>query len=315
MFTFTRIAKKILVNGQVLVGNEIRGLAITITTYAEPDGNSNNTNTNNSYDFGLLPDCNCINTSGNLLTNGSFENGTTGWPATGGTVTAGTGYVACGSKNGFNNSNGKAPNVYQDVTISVGTTVTFSGFSGTHTPGLTCSPKLSLIFRNSSGTVLSQTDVSVTRDVDVNFGQLAYYSITAVAPTGTAKVRVQGSISCNYLKMDAFCLRVANSNPIARTAEASVPNIAAVKSDIGEFSVTVNPNPVTSFFNLSVSSRDNISPVDIRILDIDGRVLSVQKTTGVSNLTIKTQGWKSGIYFVEVTQAGRRKLTKLVKAY
>jgi hypothetical protein len=48
---------------------------------AEPDGSASNTNTNNSYDFGLLPDCNCINTSGNLLTNGSFESGTTGWTA------------------------------------------------------------------------------------------------------------------------------------------------------------------------------------------------------------------------------------------
>jgi len=302
-------------NGQVLAGSEIRGLAITITTGAEPDGNSNNTSTNNSYDFGLLPDCNCINTSGNLLTNGSFENGTTGWTATGGTVTSGTGYVACGSKNGFNNSNGKVSNVYQDVTISAGTAVTFSGFSGTHTPGLTCSPKLSLIFRNASGIVLGQTDINVTRDVDVNFGQLAYYSITAVAPSGTAKVRVQGSISCNYLKMDAFCLRAGNTNPLARTAAASVSNIAVVKAGIAEFSVTVNPNPVTSFFNLSVSSRDNISPVDIRILDIDGRVLLGQKTTGGSNLKIKTEGWKSGMYFVEVTQAGRRKLTKLVKAY
>ena len=64
----------------------------------------------------MLPDCNCINTSGNLLTNGSFESGTTGWTASGGSVSSGTGYVACGTKNGFNAaSKGKLSTVYQDV--------------------------------------------------------------------------------------------------------------------------------------------------------------------------------------------------------
>ncbi|MEO7984825.1 MAG: SdrD B-like domain-containing protein, partial [Bacteroidota bacterium] len=41
-------------NGQVMVGNEIRGLAITLVGGAEPEGSGR---TNNTYDFGLLPDC------------------------------------------------------------------------------------------------------------------------------------------------------------------------------------------------------------------------------------------------------------------
>src|SRR5205085_8898516 len=121
-----------------------------------------------TYDFGLLPDCNCINTSGNLLTNGSFESGTTGWSVSGGSMTIGTGYYACGSKNAFNSSTGKPSIVYQDVNITAGKTVTFGGYAGTHTQGLPCTPKLSLVFRNTAGTVLSQTDVTVTRDVDIN---------------------------------------------------------------------------------------------------------------------------------------------------
>ncbi len=296
-------------NGSVLVGNEIRGLAITLSMNAEPDGSSSNTNTNNSYDFGLLPDCGCINTSGNLLTNGNFENGATGWSASGGTVTTGAGYVACGSKNGFNNASSKSSLVYQDVNIASGTTVTFSGFAGTHTPGLSCSPKLSLIFRNSSGTVLAQTDVAVTRDVDVYSNQLAYYSITATAPVGTAKVRVQSSIGCNYMKLDGLCLRTG-SNLSARPGS---PVITSTDSPVFEFDVAVAPNPSYNYFDAAISSDDNTTPVQIRISSSDGRQVSVQKTTPNTTLKIDASKWKGGVYFVEVMQGNKRKVVKLVK--
>lgn len=193
-------------NGQIAVGNEIRGLAITLVAGTEPDGNANNTNTNISYDFGLLPDCGCPNSPGNLLVNPSFENGTTGWSWSGGSLTTGTGYIACGAANGFNNWSSGTSRVWQDVNTVAGTTLTFSAFAGTHTPGLACSPRLSLIFLNSSNGVISQSDVTVTRDVDAYFGQLEQYSITAVAPPGTVRVRVQSSITCNTMKLDAFCL-------------------------------------------------------------------------------------------------------------
>ena len=295
-------------NGQNLVGNEIRGLAITLAIGTEPDGSSSSTNTNNSYDFGLLPDCGCINTSGNLLTNGNFESSTTGWSATGGTVTAGTGYIACGTKNGFNNASSKNSIVYQDVTIAPGTTVTLSGFAATHTAGLPCTPKMSLVFRSSSGAVLGQTDVAITQDVDVNFNQLAYYTITATAPVGTAKVRVQTSISCNYVKMDAFCLRTV-STALARGIDIPVTTTDNTKG----FDVVVNPNPVTNYFDVSTATSDNNTAINVRILSTDGRVVSVQKTTANSTLKVKAENWKSGMYFVEVIQGNNRKVVKLVK--
>lgn len=193
-------------NGQVTVGNETRGLAITLIAGTEPDGTNTNTNTNITYDFGFLPDCTCTASASNLLVNGSFENGTTGWSWSGGSLTTGTGYIACGLANGFNNWSTGTAKVWQDVTVAAGSTVTFSAFAGTHTAGISCSPKLSLIFLNSANVVIGQTDVVVTRDVDVNFNQLAYYSITAVAPAGTVKARVQSAINCNTMKIDAFCL-------------------------------------------------------------------------------------------------------------
>lgn len=190
-------------NGQVVAGTEIRGLAITLTGGGEPSGNANNT-----YDFGMLPDCACVNSASNLLVNPSFESGTTGWSWSGGSLTTGTGYIACGAANGFNNWSSGTAKVWQDVNVVAGSTVVFKAFAGTHTPGIACSPKLSLIFLNSANAVVGQSDVTVTRDVDINNSQLEQYSITAVAPAGTTKVRVQSSITCNTMKMDAFCLNI-----------------------------------------------------------------------------------------------------------
>ncbi|MEI2748943.1 MAG: SdrD B-like domain-containing protein [Ferruginibacter sp.] len=300
-------------NGSVLVANEIRGLAITLTNTGEPESSGK---TNNSYDFGMLPDCNCINTSGNLLTNGSFESGTTGWTASGGSVSTGTGYTACGSKNAFNNASKKLSEVYQDVNITAGTTVTFSGYAGIHTAGLSCSPKISLIFRSSSGAVLGRTDVAVTRDVDLNYGQLALYTITATAPAGTAKVRVQTSTTCNAMKMDAFCLRVTGTGrgddipgelPVT-VEETTVSDIATA------FDVKVYPNPVTSFLNLTVQSSDRNSTADVRILNTDGKVMVAQKATSGQTSRINTTGWKAGMYFVQVIQGNQHKVIKVIKA-
>ena len=195
-------------NGQVEVSpNEVRGLAITLVSGTEPkiDGNTDGDN-NITYDFGLLPDCACTTSSSNLLVNGNFENGTTGWSWSGGSLTTGTGYVACGNKNGFNNWASGTSWVYQDVNVTQGTTLTFKGFAGTHTPGLNCSPKLQLQFFNSSNSQVSISSVNVTRDVDVNHNQLEQYSIVAAVPAGAVRVRVQSAINCNTMKMDAFCL-------------------------------------------------------------------------------------------------------------
>ncbi len=304
-------------DGRVLVSGEIRGYAITLANGTEPGGSTNNT-----YDFGMLPDCNCINTSGNLLTNGSFESGTTGWTASGGSVSTGTGYTACGTKNGFNNASRKLSEVYQDVTIAAGTTVTFSGFAGIHTAGLTCSPKISLIFRSSSGAVLGRTDVAVTRDVDINFGQLALYTITATAPSGTAKVRVQTSTTCNAMKMDAFCLRVTGSGRDINNTWTTIPETTSSSEDVvaGNSNETISldavvyPNPVVGYCYVNITSSDKLSGVDIRILNVDGKVVFMQKSVTGNSVRVNTSSWRTGMYYVEVLQGKQRKVMKLIKA-
>ena len=241
-------------NGQAVNGTEVRGLAITLASGTEPTGG----NTNNTYDFGLLPDCSCTTSPSNLLINASFENGTTGWnwSAGNGSLTTGTGYVACGTKNGFNNQSSGTSKVWQDVNVSAGASVVLTAFAGTHAPGISCSPKLSLIFLNSANAVIGQTDVNVTRVVGDYHDQLEQYSITASAPLGTVKARVQSSITCNTMKLDAFCLRASLGGPLVINMSeftATKNNCAAnlkwqtsseINSDRFEVEVSINNNAV-----------------------------------------------------------------------
>jgi hypothetical protein len=260
-------------NGQVSAGNEVRGLAITVTAGGEPGGNTNNT-----YDFGMLPDCACTNSPSNLLTNASFENGTTGWSwsAPNGSLTTGTGYVACGLKNGFNNQSSGTSKVWQDVTVSAGATVIFSGFAGTHTPGINCSPKLSLIFLNAANAVISQTDVTVTRDVDINNGQLEQYSITAFAPSGTVKARVQSSITCNTMKLDAFCLRASSGG--------------ALPINISDFTAT--KNNCTANLNWKTSSEINSDKFEVEVSTNNNAVYTTAGTVMAAGSSSTTRSYQ-----------------------
>ena len=162
--------------------------------------------------------------------------------------------------------------------------------------------------------------------MDANFGQLAYYSITGTAPAGTTKARVQSFISCDYVKMDAFCLRVNttglrnNQNTMPTTDEyvstvepTSIVKINEKESDVSIFDVIITPNPFVDFFDISTKAKDNISPVEIRVMNINGKIMYVQKAVVNNKQKINTANWTSGIYLVEVIQGTERKVIRLVK--
>jgi hypothetical protein len=304
-------------NGRILFDNELRGLAITLANGTEP---ANGGNANNSYDFGILPGCDCINTPGNLLTNGSFENGTTGWNVSNGSFTTETNYAACGLKNGSNTYTRSTSTVYQDVTISAGTKLTFTGYAGMNASGLNCSPKLSLLFLKSNGSTISQVNAVVTQNVDASSGQLALYTISATAPNGSVKLRVQSTITCGSMKMDAFCLRVtANSRTYAPEyahQQTSVDISESLKEEpvkVDGLTAIVGPNPANSFFNLWIRSNIETDPVHIRIFDGNGKAIMEKKQAANSVVNIQTIAWPDGIYLIELIQADQRKLIKLMK--
>lgn len=286
---------------------------VNVKVYSGADGTGTVCDEENR-NFTVSNDCSC---PGNVLTNPSFENTATGWSVSGGTLTFGTSYEMCGTYNGFLNWSSGTAKLWQDVTVAAGSVLSFKGYAGTHNPGLACSPKLSLIFYNSANAVISQADATVTWDVGSG-NQLALYTINATAPAGTVKVRVQGSITCNTLKVDGFCLTIVsppaslgdlvwedyNRNGLQDAGEPGIAGATVVLKDGGGNTVgttTTDANGIYSFTNLApgtysvtfttpatyIPTPSNIGPDDTKDSDpIDGVAGGIGLSGGQNNLSI-----------------------------
>ena len=267
-------------NGIVLVGNEIRGLAITLAGGTENNGTVNTSNTNITYDFGLLPDCDCTLHAGNQLVNADFENGTANWEATNAVFTVIGNTVACGThKASLTPSGSGIATVYQDVSVTAGATVSLNGFAGVNTAGLAGSPSLMLQFLNSSNVVIETESVSITKDAEVAHEQLDYYSISAVAPVGATKVRVIGSISTGILYLDALCLNIS-AVPVYSLGNH-------VWYDVNNDGTKQSDEPL-------------IPSVIVRLYDQNGDYLNKQTVTNAAGLYSFT-GLPAGMYQVGIT--------------
>ena len=81
----------------------------------------------------LTGTCTC---PGNLITNFSFENGTTGWGWWGGTLHVGSYAAVCGANAGQFEVAGSDGGFYQDKTgIAVGSAVSLGVYAGVHNTG------------------------------------------------------------------------------------------------------------------------------------------------------------------------------------
>jgi large repetitive protein len=104
-------------------------------------------------------------------------------------------------------------------------------------------------------------------------------------------------------------------NMYTRTTGKIVSKEAEKEFEEPDFVVIVQPNPGSTFFNFTIKSNDKISPVNIRILDVNGRVISVKQKAIANNiLRIAADKWANGIYIAEVTQGGQRKIIRLIKS-
>ena len=154
----------------------------------------------------------------NMLNNGSFENFTqvgdkkvpTSWNySNGANFTYDGGYPVCGTKNGLLTGAGS---FWQDVTIAAGSTATLTIWGGYHNKN---AHTFKLQFISPSGTVIpgAGDEETLNKSVDdlpkTSSSGLTQYTLTAVAPAGAKYVRVLGSASGDYFKVDAACLSIS----------------------------------------------------------------------------------------------------------
>lgn len=114
------------------------------------------------------------------------------------------GYSICDAKNGLINSGGGS--FHQDVVAAPGSSVNLKIWGGYHANR---NHKFELQFFGESGSQpISTVSVDLDKSVDVLNGKLKMYKLDALSPAGTAYVRVRGSASGDYFKVDAACLTI-----------------------------------------------------------------------------------------------------------
>ena len=167
-----------------------------------------------------VPPVSCCTT--NMLSNGSFEDFTTvsnrkvptNWKySEGANFSWDGGYPVCGNQNGLLTGSGS---FYQDVLITGGSTATLSVWGGYHAKS---AHTFKLQFVMPDGTVKEGVSKLLDKSVDdfprtSNTG-MTQYTLTAVAPAGAKYVRVFGSATGDYFKVDAACLTI--SVPVCET--------------------------------------------------------------------------------------------------
>jgi protocatechuate 3,4-dioxygenase beta subunit len=157
--------------------------------------------------FGQV-NCSC---PGNLVTNPSFESGTTGWSTNGGgTLTTGGGAVVCGNYSGDLNNTTTDSWAQQTIgtDLAVGTTINVTVYAGTHDNSFHNYVQIS--FYNSSNAWLSS---SVTVQVDKILANAPVgpqlYTLNAVVPSGVKYTKVTFGGNGSYTKTDNWCVTTA----------------------------------------------------------------------------------------------------------
>lgn len=79
-----------------------------------------------------------------------------------------------------------------------------------------------------------------------------------------------------------------------------------------DFNINAYPNPSKNEFNVQISSTDVTTPVSIKVMNIDGKVLE-QRIINDSSYQQLGKNWNPGLYILEVLQGKSRKTVKLVK--
>lgn len=83
---------------------------------------------------------------------------------------------------------------------------------------------------------------------------------------------------------------------------------------IDDIKVTVMPNPSTTYFTLKFESKDQKTPMSLRVMDASGRAIDSKQQIDPSSTIQIGHNYPSGTFYTEVIQGNRRKVVQLIKA-
>ena len=101
--------------------------------------------------------------------------------------------------------------------------------------------------------------------------------------------------------------------PIVQSGRSSQLTEAKAEKEIQVFGLRVFPNPSSNHFNVQVSSDRTTERIQLRVLDMAGRVIEVFNNVSEGSTLMIGKNYRPGVYVVEMIQGDRRRQVKLVK--
>jgi SdrD B-like domain len=157
--------------------------------------------------------CTC---TGNLVLNPSFESGITSWSSSGGTLSAGTGAVKCGSFSGdFQISNTSSNYVSQTIgtDLPIGTVINASVWAGTHNN--TYNHIVVIDFFDANWVWISGSSVQVDKVLATTPTGPQLYTWSGTVPPNCKYTQVGFSGNGDWIKTDQWCVTTAAPTTVA----------------------------------------------------------------------------------------------------
>ena len=106
----------------------------------------------------------------------------------------------------------------------------------------------------------------------------------------------------------------ANASNSATSANSLFPDVDTQdRTYDGNFKVKVSPTPSTTQFTIKVYSDNFKNVMNMRVIDIFGRLIEERKNISVGQALQIGNNYSPGVYFVEITQGNNKKQLKLIK--
>ena len=108
--------------------------------------------------------------------------------------------------------------------------------------------------------------------------------------------------------LNYFRLKTADKD-----GKISYSDIVKVNVPVANTSVNIYPNPATSYVKVSLGNMAKNSPVTIKVVALDGRVVKEQKVNTLStSVTLNTNNLPAGKYFIKL-ESGSQVITKSIE--
>ncbi|HSC53241.1 MAG TPA: T9SS type A sorting domain-containing protein [Phnomibacter sp.] len=157
-----------------------------------------------------------------------------------------------------------------------------------------CDQKLAMVLYRKAGGIWMATNWSAANSKS-----------DLLAVTSKSTVYVAGGGNCNAAPI------VANAQ--TTTSVAKLVNTEEVNYTELDIRIQNNPSSGTSAFQLQLRSNDKVTPINLRVLNANGKPIESREKLSTGNTVEMGRLWIQGLYFVEVIQGQQRKVLKLLK--